>query len=247
MHRLIRIGTLVACLLTAPLFAVPSFHYLPSEGIELKVLLGNPPADGSTETKREIEIMLREQARRTSADMIRTKSEIAFSSAAFTDILGAEFTLANLPLTFALLRNVEDDARSASEEAKLIWNRPRPPLQDSRVTPAVDLPKTGSYPSGHATRGHLYAMILGELFPEKRAALLSRGWLVGWDRVMGGVHFPSDIAAGFKLGDALATQMIASATFQTELLKARAECEHFYSRGGGSPKTNKIRSWPSAY
>ena len=59
---------------------------------------------------------------------------------------------------------------------------------------------SAAYPSGHATHGMVYAMILAEIAPEQRPALLQRGREIGWNRVIAGVHYPSDIAAGRVLG-----------------------------------------------
>jgi acid phosphatase (class A) len=42
------------------------------------------------------------------------------------------------------------------------------------------------------------------LDPAHGEAILARGRLVGFDRVMGGVHYPSDVEAGQRLGEALA-------------------------------------------
>ena len=57
---------------------------------------------------------------------------------------------------------------------------------------------------------------------------LKRGQEIGWDRVIAGVHFPSDVYAGRVLGRALAQAMLKSSDFQGRLMQAKAE---FESRG----------------
>jgi len=42
--------------------------------------------------------------------------------------------------------------------------------------------------------------------------------------VLGGVHYPSDVAAGRILGNAIADKMLANPEFQAALAKAKAEC-----------------------
>ena len=67
-------------------------------------------------------------------------------------MLGAGFSKDKMPLTAAMLDNVERDTRAATEDAKRLWDRARPPRQDARVTPLLKVPTNASYPSGHATR-----------------------------------------------------------------------------------------------
>jgi acid phosphatase (class A) len=78
-----------------------------------------------------------------------------------------------------------------------------------------------SYPSGHATRGTLLARILAELAPERREALLRVGHQIGYDRVVGGVHYPSDVLAGDRLGDAVADALLADPDFRRQLEDVR--------------------------
>lgn len=81
----------------------------------------------------------------------------------------------------------------------------------------------GSYPSGHSTRGMADALILAELVPDARQALLDRGRRIGFDRVIAGVHFPSDVVAGRVLGQAIARALLADPRFRTAVKAAQAE------------------------
>src|SRR5208283_3499611 len=82
-----------------------------------------------------------------------------------------------------------------------------------------------AYPSGHATRGILFARILAQIAPDSRVELMERGREIGWDRVIAGVHRPSDIVAGRTLGEAIANALLDSKGFQEELAAAKAEFE----------------------
>ena len=53
---------------------------------------------------------------------------------------------------------------------------------------------------------------------------MARGKLIGQDRVIGGMHYPSDVAAGQKLGAAIAKSLLANEQFKTEFEKAKQEC-----------------------
>ena len=81
----------------------------------------------------------------------------------------------------------------------------------------------GNYPSGHSTRATLYAEVLAEVFPDQRQELLERGREIGWDRVIAGVHYPSDVSAGRVLGHELRRQMLANEALQERMNTVKAE------------------------
>jgi acid phosphatase (class A) len=200
-----------------------AFHYLAPDSVSLPALLPAPPAPGSPENKADILGVLFVQQSRTPEDVARARSEETLSPAAFANVLGSWFTPARLPLTFALLQDAGSDAESISAAAKELWHRPRPPLQDAGIHPALTLPASPSYPSGHAMRGALWAVILAKLAPDLQDRILARGAQIGEDRVIGGVHFPTDRDAGQKLGSTLAARLLANPAFQRDLALAEAE------------------------
>ncbi|HXE52353.1 MAG TPA: family 16 glycoside hydrolase, partial [Tepidisphaeraceae bacterium] len=108
--------------------------------------------------------------------------------------------------------------------------RPRPPAVEPRIHPCVMLERSSSYPSGHAERGIMWATLLSEMFPDKRDALMARGRQLGEDRLIAGMHWPSDIAAGQKLGAELAKKTLENADFKSQMAKAKAECEQAMAR-----------------
>jgi acid phosphatase (class A) len=94
----------------------------------------------------------------------------------------------------------------------------------SPCRPAEPLPAYSySYPSGHSTFGAMTAILLADMIPEKRAELFARGWQFGESRVVGGVHFPTDVDAGRIEATAMVALMMQNAAFRTDLAAARAE------------------------
>ncbi len=67
------------------------------------------------------------------------------------------------------------------------------------------------------------SLVLAELFPDKREAILALGRRIGWDRVQTGYHFLTDVRAGRVLGQAIVRELMASPAFQHDLAEAKAE------------------------
>ncbi len=80
-----------------------------------------------------------------------------------------------------------------------------------------------SYPSGHGARTMAFALILTELFPDQRPALIDYALETAWGRVQLGVHFPSDVVAGQILGARAAHMLLSNPDFRQQLDKVRRE------------------------
>jgi acid phosphatase (class A) len=173
--------------------------------------------------------VLRVQESRTTQDIERVRAESKFGVAAFQTALGPWLTAENCPKLDALFSRLQKEGKTYTAAAKKYFNRPRPQVKNNKVK-ALLVEDDNGYPSGHAMRGQLYALILAELAPDKRVELLARGRELGWDRVIAGVHFPSDLAAGRVLGQALAQEFLANPTFRDEFSSIRAEFENARKR-----------------
>src|ERR1700677_1687165 len=179
-------------------------RYFDPKTVDFKTLLPNPPAAGSPEEAKDVAGVLAAQANPTPEQLARVQLEAKHLNPwLFENVLGPWFTEKNLPATAKLFVAVDNNEWLVAKAAKEYWNRPRPPLVDKRVKSLVEPPKNASYPSGHSTYGTVDALVLAEIAPDFRAALISRGREIGDDRVIAGVHFPTDVEAGRTLGNAI--------------------------------------------
>jgi acid phosphatase (class A) len=197
--------------------------YLTDKDLDIRVFVAPPPAADSAQTASEIEEILRFQAERTPSMLARAQADADLSVFRFADVLGPAFAPANLPVTKAFFFRVIATAGSVVDPAKTAWNRARPYVVDSRVQPCLAKPPIASYPSGHANAGYAMAIVLAQMVPEKRAELFARAAQFALQRVIGGVHYRSDIEAGELSGTLVASAMFRDHGFLADLAAARAE------------------------
>jgi len=151
------------------------------------------------------------------------------ASEAFVCALNVPISQEQTPHLYTLLRRTISDAAAAPNKAKNHYQRTRPFVQlgQSTCTPEDEdaLAKNGSYPSGSAVIGWTWALILAEIAPERSDTLPQRGYAVGQSRAVCGVHWQSDVNAGFLLGAGVVARLHANCDFQEQLKLARAEVE----------------------
>jgi acid phosphatase (class A) len=134
--------------------------------------------------------------------------------ALFSRALGLDLTK-SAPGLLRGLRPFLAEVDGASSQLKRQARRPRPYASHPELKPCLP-PETGySFPSGHATWYAAAAELLAALVPERRERLLQVGSHGGASRVMCGVHYPSDVEAGRRLGVAAAAQIQRTAAWRS--------------------------------
>lgn len=95
---------------------------------------------------------------------------------------------------------------------KPLSNRRRPDRQthDVPVTRQVTMPRSTSWPSGHAASAFAFATGVGAAWPAAGIPVSVLASLVAYSRVHTGVHYPSDAIAGAVSGVALAPLAVAA-------------------------------------
>lgn len=111
----------------------------------------------------------------------------------------------------ALINVAMYDAVIAAWDAKYTYNRPRPTEFDSTLTATAPVPRSPSYPSEHAATAGAASAVLAYLYPMDAQSFLNMAEEAARSRVVGGVQYPSDIAAGLDLGRKVAELAIERA------------------------------------
>jgi membrane-associated phospholipid phosphatase len=95
---------------------------------------------------------------------------------------------------------------------KPLGDRRRPDRHTLAVPLArqVTMPRSTSWPSGHAASAFAFATGVGAAWPGAGVPLSVVASLVGYSRVHTGVHYPSDVIAGTVSGVALAPVAVAA-------------------------------------
>jgi acid phosphatase (class A) len=141
----------------------------------------------------------------------------------FSEVMGAQYQEKKLPQTAIIFSRISKEIGEVSNFLKDKYSRPRPPVGDVRVKALVPIPKNPSYPSGHSMTGMAWALILSDLRPDLKEQLFDYGRGMGWHRIVIGVHYPTDVISGFRLGRALGADILASTQYKADRPKIVAE------------------------
>jgi acid phosphatase (class A) len=214
-------------LLIAFAFAQPAWadsaRYISPAQLDLTRLLAPPPAADSEAQRPDLQAVLDAQKARTPQSIKQVLADVEVSVFRFADVLGPSFTAVRLPRTQELFNRVRKEASAIVQLAKRHWKRPRPYQVAPEVRPVAESTRNASYPSGHSMFGNLAAILLANMVPEKSAELFERGRRYGDNRVVGGLHYPSDNEAGRISAVAIAAVLFQDAEFRQDFAAAKTE------------------------
>jgi acid phosphatase (class A) len=104
-----------------------------------------------------------------------------------------------------------------STVAKFLFRRPRPYQTRKDLVPCIDKSKSYAYPSGHTTVARVLGLMLSHKFPDREKEFMERADQIAKNRIIGGVHHPSDIVAGKKLADKIVDDLMSDEMIMHEL------------------------------
>jgi acid phosphatase (class A) len=214
-------------LLGAPAWTAPARaddSYLAAGQIDLMRLLPPPPAEGSAQAAAEMAEVVALEATRTPARAAQALADVPEGAPdMFGAVLGPALTAERLPRLAALFERLGETENAATAPVKRAYARLRPYQANPALHPAAPPSRSGSFPSGHATRSRLGAIVLAAMLPERRDALFARAADYAESRVIAGVHFRSDILGGMNAGTAIAAVLFNDPAFGADFAGARQE------------------------
>jgi len=228
-HPILRLLSATFLLLSA---ATAQITLPPGTGFSI---LPPPPADDTPAGLADLSVLLYVQANRTQDQVeLAKKMESPSVFAMGREVFGPWFTRENLPKTAEILRQTSKAADPVLKDAKKNWQRPRPYVRSTLISPVVGKPNdAGSYPSGHTFGIAIPEFLLSAAFPSHAAEFDEKIHRVMWGRIVGGVHFPSDTEAGRLLAKDVMDKMLATKAMKDALETIRAEVAPFLAKEAG--------------
>ncbi len=103
------------------------------------------------------------------------------------------------------------DAMISAWHWKYQYNRARPNVLNRSLNTVLPTPNSPSYPSEHAVAAGAASAVLAFFFPTDAEFFRTKAEEAGRSRLLAGVNYPSDVAAGLELGHAVAELVIERA------------------------------------
>jgi|UniRef100_UPI004049E874 acid phosphatase (class A) len=189
-----------------------------SAGLQLEMAslnkaVGLPPKANTDAAKLDLGILLWLQKHRTPDQIAKSWLLLDRNIVQFDRALGIDMTKS----TPAVVRGITSFLKlvdGAKDSIKDRVRRPRPYVSHPQIHVCLPPESGWSFPSGHSAFFRSAAILLADLVPERRERLLAVGLLGGTSRTMCGLHYPSDVEAGQRLGEAAALQILNSPQWQ---------------------------------
>jgi acid phosphatase (class A) len=202
--------------------AADTYYISPSE-TDLVHILAPPPTPDSPAGKADLQAVLAAVNARTEASIKHAQDDDQRNVFRFADVMGPNFKTENLPLTTKLFEHVYKDGNAATLAAKNLFKRTRPFVVDPEIKIIVEQPPDFSYPSNHSTFGNEVGILLADMVPENAVAIFARAADYAHNRVIAGVHFPTDVEGGRIAASVIDNTLMHNARFEADFAQAKAE------------------------
>lgn len=145
----------------------------------------------------------------------------------FSGAFGKKLSKETTPLTMYLLERSIRTFRLAATKPKRVYMRKRPYVYYNERTLIPEYEEeernSGSYPSGHTTRGWGMALVLAQLNPARQDTIMACGYEWGQSRVIANYHWQSDVDAARLMTSATFARLQASEDYRKDLAAAMEE------------------------
>lgn len=217
------------------------------------------PAPVDTASYRYVSDVMRYQAAKALRSTERgdtAKREAEYSVemmySVFGDAMQITLSTETTPAICALIGHILDKASETADRLKPLRFRKRPFVQLGEPSSvAGDEEKErgkSSFPSGHTNLGWTTALVMAEVAPDHQNEILRRGYQYGYNRLIVGYHWATDIEATRMLSSGLVARLHADPTFTRLVADAREEYKQIATGIATSPAiATPTSSDPRAY
>lgn len=145
----------------------------------------------------------------------------------YGDALGISLSGQDTPAIYTLIDKIYNRSVAINKVIKGTYFRKRPyvELNEQTIVPEFEYDEyySSSYPSGHASLSWAISLMLAEMAPERQHELLSRAYDFGYNRVIAGYHWPTDIDAGRLMACILVAKLHTEDEYHQLILRSRYE------------------------
>ncbi|MBR1547457.1 MAG: phosphatase PAP2 family protein [Prevotella sp.] len=161
------------------------------------------------------------------------------------EVIGIDLSYETTPEIIELCERAVSDAVKGNTTVKKIYQRIRPfaTFNDASLKPETDEEeaKTFSYPSGHSSRGYMYALALCTVMPENTTPIMLRAENYAYNRVICGHHWKSDTDASLLLASGIFANIVCTDEYQAQLKLAREEYQKLKDGTVSVPQTKIVQ------
>lgn len=213
-------------------FQSDNMYFQPEQLPDMRKWLPAPPTEGSAEFRLDIARYewgkeQRKDAERAKTAIVQANSTVVNFCDIFSKPFGVEISAKNTPEIYRLIKDAVATCAKITVRAKDTYARPRPYMYFNEPTLVPEheegLRSSGSYPSGHTTRGWAAALILLEINPDAADALMEVGYMQGESRIVSGFHWQSDVTAARYAASVAVAKLHTSERFLRQMKRAKRE------------------------
>lgn len=145
----------------------------------------------------------------------------------YSEVLGIKISQETTPHICKLIEDVRVASVNIANRVKWAYFRPRPfeELEEPTAMPEDEIMYKGStsYPSGHSCFAWSVALVLAEVIPAYQDQILHRGYDFGYNRLVSGYHWATDIEAARILASINVAYLHTNDSFCSLITQARAD------------------------
>jgi acid phosphatase (class A) len=216
--------------------------YLPAGSIDLMAVLPPPPRKGDATDEADRRIFRETRSLQGTPRWEMASGDALLGPAQmlqhFSCSLDIELTPQQAPRMVQVMQKATRDASQAMAKAKDAFQRLRPYKVDQGpiCRPSQETDTSFDYPSGHATAGWAWGMVMAQIAPDHAVPILERARAIGDSRVICGVHNVSAVESARFLVSSTMALVMGTDEYQSDLKAARQELAALRAQPHVSPE-----------